>query len=460
MSQGIIDKGWNINWSFRGRVDQVTDEMIRTAKKAGCNLMSLGAEDYTDEGLKLINKRITTKQIQHAVSIVKKHGIDLNINWIVGLPRHKKNSDIDGLLTFAKKLNTAYQEFTILIPYYGTQIYREGVEKGIIQEGIWEDFVKNPTPDFLLPVWEESFTREELSRIYHRCYKSYYYRPGYILKSLVRTKSASELYKKAVAALKLAGLKTKKKSITAGTVSKANRKIYNALSENYETVDGRRTDRLLNWVRGEIVKIKRDNSIDDHAGLLDLGCGQGFIGRATEKLFKFRTGVDISENIIQHARPFYEKVEAADVYSYQDGEKYDVATAFAVLHHIYDHDEFFRAVYANLKKGGVFYSDHDISRSFVNLFYPALKLFRIAARGYAKYLDPERGIDKKVYDLAEVHEDGIATGKLKSALSKAGFSDVQIQYHWYGSFGVFDTIFGKRLFPRGLAPNVRIIAKK
>lgn len=205
-SNGILDRGLKIHWTFRGRVDHVTEEMVVTAKRAGCTLISLGVEDSTDEGLELINKKVTTEQVLKAVRTAKKNGIETSTNWIIGLPRHKSRRDVLQLLDFAKRVDATYAEFTILVPYYGTELFQQGIERGVLKEGLWEEFVRDPKPDFLLPMWEEHLTRDELSKLYHQCYKGYYYRPEYILKSLLRLRGFRELYKKAFGALKLLGI--------------------------------------------------------------------------------------------------------------------------------------------------------------------------------------------------------------------------------------------------------------
>ena len=48
----ILKQKLKITWSFRGRVDQVNEEMFKLAKAAGCRLVLFGIEDYTNENLK------------------------------------------------------------------------------------------------------------------------------------------------------------------------------------------------------------------------------------------------------------------------------------------------------------------------------------------------------------------------------------------------------------------------
>ena len=210
VSKEIIDRKLYINWLFRGRVDQITDEMIAIAKKAGCSLISFGIEDCSNEGFRMINKGITIEQVIRAIDIVKRYDIEISTNWIIGLPRHKTKEDIMGLLKFAQKLDSTYAEFSMLTVYQGTQMFHEGVQRGVIDKDVWEKFVLNPKKDFLPPIWDEILSREELSKLYHRCYVGYYYRPGYILKSLRKIKSWRELYKKFIAAMTLIGIELKK----------------------------------------------------------------------------------------------------------------------------------------------------------------------------------------------------------------------------------------------------------
>lgn len=202
-SQALLDKGLDITWAFRGRVDQVSENMLCLAKKSGCRLVSLGIEDYTDEGLKLIKKNITVEQIVRAVSLVKKVGIECSTNWIIGFPHHKTKQDIVDMINFVKKLDPDYAEFTILVPFYGTAIYEEGIQRGILSVGVWEEFIANPTKDFLIPAWEEHFSREELSKLYKMCYNKFYFRPKYVIKQITKVKSLSEFFMKAKVALNM-----------------------------------------------------------------------------------------------------------------------------------------------------------------------------------------------------------------------------------------------------------------
>ena len=68
-------RGLRVSWMFRGRADQVSDEMARRARAAGCHTISLGVEAATDAGLREIRKKLTMEQAFRAVRTIRKAGI-------------------------------------------------------------------------------------------------------------------------------------------------------------------------------------------------------------------------------------------------------------------------------------------------------------------------------------------------------------------------------------------------
>jgi anaerobic magnesium-protoporphyrin IX monomethyl ester cyclase len=92
---------------------------------------------------------------------------------------------------------------TIVTPFPGTQLYRMGLQQGILTHDFWQEFARNPTPDFNPEYWEEKLSREELQELVTTAYKSFYERPGYIVQRLLQVRSAGELMRKARAGVKV-----------------------------------------------------------------------------------------------------------------------------------------------------------------------------------------------------------------------------------------------------------------
>ena len=205
ISEAIIERFPGIIWSFRGRADQVTEEMVASAKAAGCFQMMFGIEAANDNHLKEIRKNITTQQFLNSIAICKKHKIETSTNWIIGLPCHKSRQDILDLLDFAIHSGTDYTQFNILIPYAGTEIYEEGVRRNVLPLRFWNDYVLNPTPNAYIPVWDEFLSREELSELLKYCYRKFYFRPANIVKNVLRLKNYSHFRNKLKGMLTLLG---------------------------------------------------------------------------------------------------------------------------------------------------------------------------------------------------------------------------------------------------------------
>ncbi|MDD5086030.1 MAG: radical SAM protein, partial [Candidatus Omnitrophica bacterium] len=192
----IIRRDLKIVWSFRGRVDQINDETLKIAKTSGCHQILFGVETGTDEGLRLIKKRITTEQAINGVRLTRKHGIETNTNWIIGFPFEKSKEDVMKTIDFAVKVSSDYAQFNILIPYYGTEIFKDGVEKGVLDKDFWINYVKTPVPKALIPVWNEYLSREELGALLKKCYQRFYFRPKQFLRNLTKTTNLRHLKSK------------------------------------------------------------------------------------------------------------------------------------------------------------------------------------------------------------------------------------------------------------------------
>ena len=206
ISDRIIAQYPDIIWSFRGRADQVTEEMAVKAKKAGCVQMMFGIEAAKDEDLKAIKKKITTKQLVDSIALCKKLGIETSTNWIIGLPMHKSAQDILDLMDFAINSGSDYAQFNILIPYEGTEIFADGVKRNILPANFWREYMLNPTPNAYIPIWEEHLSRDELSKLLKQCYRKFYLRPSKVIDNLFRLRGYSHFKAKLRGMLTVMGL--------------------------------------------------------------------------------------------------------------------------------------------------------------------------------------------------------------------------------------------------------------
>ena len=141
--QAIIDAGLpdKVRWSGLTRANLVTDELVSLAKQAGCFKLEMGVESGDDQILKNINKKITISQIRNAVSIIKKHNIQLGTYYILGHPGETKETVIK-TVNLAIELNTNTIAVGVMVPYPGTKVYDMACNKEFGYELVSKDWSK------------------------------------------------------------------------------------------------------------------------------------------------------------------------------------------------------------------------------------------------------------------------------------------------------------------------------
>ncbi len=198
----IIRRKLDIGWDIRARVNTVDEEMLRRLRQARCERIHYGVEAGTDRVLKVLQKGITLEQARQAFRATKRAGISTLAYFMLGSPTETRD-DVLQTIAFARELDPDFVHITIVTPFPGTKLYFMGLEQGRFSHDFWREFAANPTPDFQPQYWEEHLTRAELQELVTYAYKSFYGRPGYIVRRLAQVRSPGELARKARAGLKV-----------------------------------------------------------------------------------------------------------------------------------------------------------------------------------------------------------------------------------------------------------------
>jgi hypothetical protein len=104
---------------------------------------------------------------------------------------------------FSRKIRPDFVHISLTSPFPATELYKLGLERGIIKRDYWKEFAENPSADFLPPLWEENLNRDELFEMLRLAYKKFYFRPTYIFQQILKTGSWNEFKRKAKAGLKM-----------------------------------------------------------------------------------------------------------------------------------------------------------------------------------------------------------------------------------------------------------------
>jgi radical SAM superfamily enzyme YgiQ (UPF0313 family) len=203
LCKGVKQRGLKFTWDFRGRVNTITRESLEAAKEAGCRMISFGVETGSDEGLKALEKGITVKRIKEVFQWCRQLRIKTIADFMIGLPSERTREDVLKNIDFLVELNPDYAQVAVLCLYPHTELYRQAVEKGLIEDNKWEEFSLVPTTNFTIDHWEEFLSTGELVELQKKAYKKYYLRPAYLLKSIFSIESFYELTTKIRGLLKL-----------------------------------------------------------------------------------------------------------------------------------------------------------------------------------------------------------------------------------------------------------------
>ncbi len=175
----LIKNKTDISWTCFARVDCIDQEMLGRMKKAGCHQIMYGVENIDENVLRNINKKIRCDQVTDAVRWTKEARIECRLAFMVGNPGDnveiiKKN------IEFINKLNPDLLIVNIATPFPGTEMFDWAEKKGLILSHDWDDY------NLGKPVMKlENMSSEEIKSLYRLMYRSFYFRPRYVIKKIL-----------------------------------------------------------------------------------------------------------------------------------------------------------------------------------------------------------------------------------------------------------------------------------
>ena len=168
-----------LTWSCNSRANLEYDT-IKNMKDSGLRLFLVGYESGNDETLKRIKKGVTTDEMRRFTKSCHKAGVVIHGTFILGLPIETKET-IEQTINFAQELDVFSLQVSLAAPYPGTELYEMAKQNG------W--FVKKDKTDILhgdglqqSTLEDPGLDKDEIFEAVDRFYRSYYLRPGPILR--------------------------------------------------------------------------------------------------------------------------------------------------------------------------------------------------------------------------------------------------------------------------------------
>jgi anaerobic magnesium-protoporphyrin IX monomethyl ester cyclase len=165
----------DIRWVCDTRADQISRELLRKMKDAGCRTIFFGVESGSPRILEKLNRKITIEQITHALKLCKEEGIRIACSFMLGIPRETVK-DMEATFKFARKLDPDWCQFNKYVAVPGSALYKE----------VMANRLYDRVEDFVTYVKTKDFDYESVSKIQKRFQTSFNRSPKRILRKIRR----------------------------------------------------------------------------------------------------------------------------------------------------------------------------------------------------------------------------------------------------------------------------------
>lgn len=179
----IKRRNLDVIWECLTRVSNVKEDILQKMYEGGCRSIIYGVECGYQEGIDRLKKFITLEQVERAVILTKKAGIQVKCSFLIGFP-WEGEKEIRQTIAFAKKIDADITYFNTLNPYYETPIFKEVAENNLFvgeDATNWEKHISHGTTPM---VRTKYLTAEEVAYWNGRAYFELYTRPKFIIRKL------------------------------------------------------------------------------------------------------------------------------------------------------------------------------------------------------------------------------------------------------------------------------------
>ncbi len=191
--QEILDRNLNITFSVNARTDTADEELFRTLKAAGCRELLVGFESADQKVLDGMGKKETVEQAELFMELAHKHKLDVHGCFVLGLPGETEES-MEKTIQFALSQGLHTAQFSGAVPFPGTEYFNYCKSEGLLKTEKWDAWLSDgeqaPVVDY------PGLSREKVQSAVDRGLKSFYFRPGYMIRFLLQTRSKADFYRK------------------------------------------------------------------------------------------------------------------------------------------------------------------------------------------------------------------------------------------------------------------------
>lgn len=160
----IIKSNLKIIWGCNGRAPDITDNLVKKMRQAGCVRINIGFESGSQKILDLAKKNIKIEDMERAINICKDNNIKVGLYSILNLPGEDRKTIKESLEFLAKNNIETICSPNLPIPYFGTPLFEMLKKEEGKSDFSWEE-VENYTGRIMVK------QNPLLAKIYHFHYK-------------------------------------------------------------------------------------------------------------------------------------------------------------------------------------------------------------------------------------------------------------------------------------------------
>lgn len=176
-----------IVWSGFGMITTVTKDLLAVMSEAGCWNIFYGIESGVQDLLDKLNRGYTLERIKKVIQWTKDVGIEIRGSFMLGIPGETPEL-AEETIKFAIALDIDYAIFALATPFPNTEFCDICKDEGTLEI----DFNKYTCfePIFVPKGYS---SKEELKAVQQSAMRRFYYRPGYIFKTLKKMRSFEDM---------------------------------------------------------------------------------------------------------------------------------------------------------------------------------------------------------------------------------------------------------------------------
>jgi len=189
LSRGISKK---ITFSCNMRFGSLTKKNMQLMKKAGFRKLKMGLESANQSTLDRINKGVKVSRVIDECKEISKEGLAIHLTVMIGYPWETRQQTLKTLGLAKDLMKKGWIEMlqsTVLVPYPGTQLYKEALKEGWfrIDPGDYDRYDMSE-PVFNIP----DMKPQEITDICSKIYGSFF-SPTFIVRNVMNVRSIGDV---------------------------------------------------------------------------------------------------------------------------------------------------------------------------------------------------------------------------------------------------------------------------